>query len=507
MKFGCRPNPHLYEINVRVFVERLSREYGRSFTLSNVPDEAWSALAHRGFNLVWLMGVWKRSPGALRLARRDPTLRQVYDEVLPGWTESDIGASPYAVFDYTLDAALGKPDHLAQVRESLNRQGLGLILDFVTNHLALDHPWTFSHPGRFVEGTDAAVRAHPDWFFSHDGKSFLAHGRDPNFPAWRDTAQVNFFSPDLRQAVLQEMLRIAGMADGVRCDMAMLGLNGVFGGVWEGYLGGSAAPAGEFWSELIGAVRHRFPGFVFIAEVYWGREAELLRLGFDFVYDKSFYDKLRFGTIGEIREHVLTSPFEPSRAVRFIENHDEARELAAFGRERLPAAAVILATLPGLRLFHDGQLEGRRIRLPVQLLRGPDELTDPEIPRMYDRLLQICSAPAYHNGEWTHGQVDRASVGDASHLGLLAWWWRYRDELKLVVVNYTAGPARGRVRLTPFVKVSAQYGVQDEFTGEMDRHATFGVSKDGLLIRLEPWSFRLFRIHRIGGLSLRSATH
>ena len=70
-----RPCPHLYEINACLFLKRMSRKYGRTLTLATVPDEEWKQLATLGFDLVWLMGVWERSPGSRQKALTDPILR------------------------------------------------------------------------------------------------------------------------------------------------------------------------------------------------------------------------------------------------------------------------------------------------------------------------------------------------------------------------------------------------------------------------------------------------
>jgi len=75
---------------------------------------------------------------------------------------------------------------MAQLRSKLNRLGLGLILDFVPNHVALDHPWTRSSQ-RFIQVKESDFQAHPDQFFTCEGGNF-AHGRDPNLPPWTDTA-------------------------------------------------------------------------------------------------------------------------------------------------------------------------------------------------------------------------------------------------------------------------------------------------------------------------------
>src|SRR5215469_9742406 len=62
-----RPNPHLYEINTWQWLEELSVRLGREITLNEVPDSEWDALARLGFNIVWLVGVWRRSPESRRI--------------------------------------------------------------------------------------------------------------------------------------------------------------------------------------------------------------------------------------------------------------------------------------------------------------------------------------------------------------------------------------------------------------------------------------------------------
>ena len=487
-----RRHPHLYEVNARIFLKRVSEKYHRPLTLATVPEEEWQLIRRRGFDMVWLMGVWQRSPGARQQALLNPALRREYNQVLPGWTDKDVGGSPYAVYAYSLDPALGGEEELAQLRSRLNRLGLGLMLDFVPNHLAFDHPWTFSHPEWFVQGSKADARTHPDWFFSPNGEVYLAHGKDPHFPPWTDTIQVNFFSADLRQALIDDLLHIAEVADGVRCDMAMLALNSVFQRVWRKLLRGYRHPGTEFWAETIERVKRQRPDFLLLAEVYWGLEQKLQQMGFDFTYDKLLYDKLRFLTSGDIRSHLMVDGLYQQRSAHFIENHDELRAVAAFGRERSLAAAVLIATIPGLRLFHDGQLEGRRIRLPVQLVREPKEAADPEIVKFYDRLLAICNAPTFHDGEWRLLEATRAWQGNESHHNLLAWLWHYDKKFKIVVVNYSSNPAQGRLKLPlPFetMERAVFYDELAEMTYIRDPNELRSL---GLYIGLGPWQAHLF---------------
>ncbi len=490
-----RRHPHLYEINARLFIRRLCEKYQRTLTLATVPEEEWQLLKQRGFDIIWLMGVWQRSPGARKEAQLNSALRREYDQVLPGWKEEDVAGSPYAIYSYSLDPILGEPGELDQLKPKLNRKGLSLMLDFVPNHLALDHPWVLSHPERFVQGSQSDANTHPDWFFKSDNGIHLAHGKDPCFPPWTDTVQVNFYSTDLREALVNELLRIAEVADGVRCDMAMLALNEVFERVWGGIVKDYPRPQTEFWAEAIGRVKQQRPDFLFLAEVYWGLEQKLQQIGFDFTYDKGRYDLLRCSAPSDIRNYIvsrLTDVSYQQRSARFIENHDEPRAIVAFGRERSLAAAVVLATFPGLRFFHDGQLEGRRIHLPVQLVREPEETPDPEIMSFYDRLLAICNTPAFHDGEWTLMEVSQAGKGNESYHNLLAWCWCYAEQFKIVVVNYSPNPAEGRLKLTPPLENTDRVTFRDELTDTAYTQDPKELSSQGLYIALSPFHAFIF---------------
>src|SRR4030042_539988 len=202
-----RMNPHLYEVNTRVFLGRFSRKYRRKLTLTTIPGDEWRFIINKGFDLLWLMGVWQRSTAARQQALLHNDLRRRYNVVLPGWTDEDIAGSPYAVHTYTLDKSLGEETDLVRIRSLLQNRGHKLILDFVPNHFALDTPWVSSHPDWFVRGSNIDAGKHPEWFFSPDGEVFFAHGTDPNFPPWTDTVQVNYFSAALRQAMVNKLLR------------------------------------------------------------------------------------------------------------------------------------------------------------------------------------------------------------------------------------------------------------------------------------------------------------
>lgn len=319
--------PVIYEINTFVWLYELSERHQRPVTLANVPAQEWDALGALRVDAVWFMGVWERSPASMRVSNANAAQQVEFQRALPDYQRVDNIGSAYSVRAYVVDARLGGAAGLAAARAELAARGLRLILDFVPNHVALDHAWVTEHPEYFVRGAlDDLARAPQD--FSAQGDNVIAHGRDPYFPPWRDVAQLNIFDAGLRAAALETTLTLAAQCDGVRCDMAMLMLNEIFARTWGDRAG--AAPEAEYWRALIPAVKAQYPDFIFIAEAYWNREFELMQQGLDYCYDKRLYDRLAHENAASVREHLQAGVDYQDRLVRFIENHDEARAATAF---------------------------------------------------------------------------------------------------------------------------------------------------------------------------------
>jgi glycosidase len=206
-----------------------------------------------------------------------------------------------------------------RARRELAKRGLRLMLDFVPNHMAPDHPWVAEHPEFFVGGSEDDLGRAPQNYFrvqTASGPRIFAYGRDPYFAGWPDTIQLNYGNPALQEAMIGELVKIAGQCDGVRCDMAMLVLPDIFERTW-------GIPAQPFWPRATGRVRERFPDFCFMAEVYWDMEWELLRQGFDYAYDKRLYDRLCRESARVVNTHLYADLSYQEHMVRFIENHDE----------------------------------------------------------------------------------------------------------------------------------------------------------------------------------------
>lgn len=486
---GWPAHPVLYELDTWCWLEDLGRVHGRPVTLATVPEEAWAAIAGLGFDAVWLMGVWERSPAGRAISLQDPGLLEAFRRALPDFAPEDDVGSPYCVRRYEVDSRLGGPEGLAAARAALRRRGLRLILDFVPNHVALDHPWVTDHPERFVQGGAADAGGDPASFVAIGGRTF-ALGRDPHFPAWPEVLQLNAFEPGLRAAMVATLIEIAGQCDGVRCDMAMLMLNEVFQRTWGARAG--ARPAADFWAVVIPAVRARAPGFLFLAEVYWDLEWTLQQQGFDGCYDKTLYDRLEQGGAEPVRQHLLAEDAYQRRLVRFIENHDEPRAALAFPGAWGRAAAVALLTLPGFRLLHEGQLEGRRVRTPVFLARRAAEPPDHGLEAFYRRLLQATRGPLFRDGDWRLCERGGWSGGEGC-LALLTWCWTRGDERALVVVNFGEAKARGRVRWPWTVAGTGEVLLEDVLSGERFERNGGELREQGLYVELPPWGYHLLR--------------
>jgi glycosidase len=483
-------NPIIYEINTWVWLHELNQRYERSITLAIVPAEEWDKIAGLGVDAVWLMGVWERSPAGTQIARQHEDLQTEFQRVLVDFSPEDVVGSPYCVHRYLVDEHLGGPEGLTAAREALAERNILLMLDFVPNHVALDHPWVVEHPEYFIQGDDDDLAERPGEFFETGGKVF-AHGRDPYFPPWTDTVQLSAFSPGLRQAAIDTLGSISDQCDGVRCDMAMLLINRVFEQTW-GHRAGERA-ASEFWWQVIKAVREKHHGFLFMAEAYWDMEWELQQQGFDYCYDKRLYDCLVHETAETIRQHLRADPNYQEKLVRFIENHDEPRAASIFGPQRFGAAAVTMATLPGAKLFHQGQFEGRQIRLPVQLGRRPLEQGIRNLETFYRTLLQAIRETVFRDGEWRLCELT-GWPDNARYTNLIAWCWRQGDERRLIVVNLSDLGAEARISPPWDDLVERAYRLTDVFSGDMYARTGAEMSDPGLYVGLQAWDFHFLRI-------------
>jgi glycosidase len=487
---GAPRYPSLYQINTRVSLTQLSQTLGRHATLDDIPDDELDRLAALGFDWIWLLSVWRTGVAARDISRANLEWRHEFQEALPDLREDDIAGSGFAITGYTVHPGLGGDAALARVRQRLRERGLRLMLDFVPNHTAPDHPWVEEHPEYYVAGTESDLAEAPHNYTRlrlRNGDKVLALGRDPYFAGWPDTLQLDYSNPATQEAMRGELLRIAGQCDGVRCDMAMLILPDVFERTW-----GRRAPL--FWPDTTRAVRERNPGFCFMAEVYWDLEWTMQQQGFDYAYDKRLYDRLRDGHARPVREHLLAGLDYQDKLARFLENHDEPRAAATFAPGMHHAAALVTYLSPGLRFFHQGQFEGRRKRISPHLVRAPLEPTEDTVQRFYDRLLAVLRSANVRDGEWRLLECRPAWDGNWTSEGFLAFAWQCDDERLVVAVNYAGNQGQCYVRL-PFGDLSGRaIRLEDVMSGAQYERAGSDLVSAGLYVDLPSWGFHVFEV-------------
>lgn len=325
---------------------------------------------------IWFMGVWKNSPKSRSIAQTMPELQPNYHSVKQNLELEDIYGSPYSIFEYLPDLLVSKEKDLTNLHTNLKQLGKKLILDFVPNHMAIDSPIVDSNPDLFLIASEFVSSKNS---FLHQNGNVYVHGRDPYFDGWTDTIQWDFSNPNVEKKHIEILKSIAKQSDGVRCDMAMLLLPDVF----EKTHGKKSS---YDWSRVIQSVREEFPHFKFYAEAYWGMEDRLLSLGFDASYDKSIYDAFKNQNLDFISQNLKEN--SGIKNIRFLENHDEERAKHQFGESSRTYFSLLCAD-ECILLFHAGQEMGLSKKIPVQMIRTDNEVTDLSSKEFYDRAFVV----------------------------------------------------------------------------------------------------------------------
>ncbi len=133
-------NPLLYQVNTRMLLAELAVALDRPATLDDVPDAFLDDVATRGFDWVWMLGIWQTGEAGRAVSASNPGWLAEYVDALPDFTPADVAGSPFAIVDYRVHREFGGDPALARLRSRLAQRGLKLLLDFVPNHTAIDHP-------------------------------------------------------------------------------------------------------------------------------------------------------------------------------------------------------------------------------------------------------------------------------------------------------------------------------------------------------------------------------
>ena len=181
------------------------------------------------------------------------------------------------------------------------------------------------------------------------------------------------------------------------------------------------------------------------------------------------------------------------KSARFLENHDEQRAAVKFGERNSLAAAVLISTIPGMKFYFDGQFEGKKIKLPLQLGREPIEKPSAKIEKFYNKLLRITSNKIFTVGEFQ--KLDPFSAGESnnSYENMFAWEWKMENEKWIIVINYSDSTSQCRLRFeTPRGKNNItliDHLSDDKYTRQVDE-----IQRLGLFIELKNYHSHIFSV-------------
>eukprot|EP00761_Pharyngomonas_kirbyi_P009896 gb/GECH01009914.1/.p1 GENE.gb/GECH01009914.1/~~gb/GECH01009914.1/.p1 ORF type:complete len:493 (+),score=126.30 gb/GECH01009914.1/:1-1479(+) len=483
----------LVQISTRPWLFSLSKKYNQKITqLSDVPHKEYLKLRDKGFNMLWMMGIWKLGSHGLEFDRQH---KDDYAQHLPDCNEDDIIGSPYAIVDYVCNPELGSNSDILQLKKFLNSIGMELMLDFVPNHTAVDCEWVNQDPNMYVRAPPHEIENH-----QIDPNVYLpsAQGIAYGGGDWKDTAQLNYWNSKTIDNMKENLLRVASLCDAIRCDMAMLVLNNHIQSNWGYQLEarGFKPPLGEFWEDAISHVKQKYPHVKFLAECYGETESRLQELGFDFTYDKAFYDILRTYHLDNIRGYLENNSLKYLKhSAHFTENHDEPTAVTAFDHDwqKSNMATLICMTIPGMKFFHEPQLSGYENRLEIHLRRSATEPSNPYVVRFTADLLEILSheSGVFGKGEWKIHHVH----GDDGWR-FLCWKWELGNERRLVIVNYsdqTAGGVIPDLLQSSSSDLTDRFSVQDLLTGDVFFHCCDDIEKNGLGVMLRAWTAQILK--------------
>ncbi|HNS50865.1 MAG TPA: alpha-amylase family glycosyl hydrolase [Anaerolineae bacterium] len=483
------PSLVLLAKNTYVWLHQLSQRYGRPVTrLDQVPDDELDTMARWGFNGLWLIGLWERSPASARIKQ------------LCGNPEAV--ASAYSLYDYRVAQDLGGEEAFGDLRARAWQRGIRMASDMVPNHVGIFSRWVIEHPDWFVSLDQCPFPSYrfdgPD--LSGDGRvgifvedhyydrtdaavvfkrldrwtgeaRYIYHGNDGTSMPWNDTAQLNYLNPEVREAVIQTILHVARQTPVIRFDAAMTLTKKHYQRLWypEPGTGGAiptraehgttkaafdAAMPAEFWREVVERVAAEAPDTLLLAEAFWLLEGYFVRtLGMHRVYNSAFMHMLRDEDNAKYRMAIKnTLEFDPEilkRYVNFMSNPDEETALAQFGKgDKYFGICTVMATLPGLPMFGHGQVEGLAERYGMEYRRAyRDEAPDLDLVHRHERqVLPLLHHRPLFAGVEHFCLYDFASAGADVCEDVFAYSNRRGSERALVLYHNRFATARGWIR-------------------------------------------------------------
>jgi glycosidase len=519
--------------NIYVWLDQLSRQYGRPITqLDHIPDQELDTLAEWGFTGLWLIGLWERSQASRKIKQ------------LCGNPEA--AASAYSLYDYQIAADLGGESAYGDLRNRAWQRGIRLASDMVPNHMAIDSRWVIEHPDWFVSldyspfgsysfsGPDLSQDERTgiyleDHYYSRDdaavvfrradhwtgSERYIYHGNDGTSMPWNDTAQLDYLNPEVREAVIQMILQVAHRFPIIRFDAAMTLTKRHYQRLWfpEPGTGGDipsradhgmtrgqfdALMPNEFWREVVDRVAQEAPDTLLLAEAFWLMEGYFVRtLGMHRVYNSAFMNMLRDEENAKYRSVIKnTLEFDPEvlkRFVNFMNNPDERTAVDQFGKDdKYFGVCTLMVTMPGLPMFGHGQIEGFTEKYGMEYRRAYwDEQPEAHLVGRHQREIFPLLHRRHLFADVQHFLLyDFFTAEGHVNEDVLAYSNRNGGERVLVIYHNRFASARG------WIRTSVAYSVK---TGEGDeRTLTRKGLGEGLGLHAGGDYFCIFRDHVSG---------
>jgi len=544
--------------NTYVWLDQLSHKYGkRIMRLDQIPEAEIADIASRGVTGLWLVGIWQRSPTSRKIKH------------LCG--RPDALASAYSLLSYRTAEELGGEDALVVFREKLAARNLQLACDMVPNHTGMDAAWLFQHPDRYL-----TIPENPDARFSFDTPNlsdnpadeiyiekgyydqsgaaevfklvltktgevrYVYHGNDGTSMPWNDTAQLNYLNPATRQALLDEIVKIARKFSIIRLDAAMTLTRKHFKRLWFPSPGsGQFIPTRnhfrmtaqefdqqmphEFWEEVIRELSKKSPHTLLIAEAFWLTEHFFINeIGMHRVYNSAFMHQLRDEQNREYRSYLKsilrTDPAMLERFVNFLTTPDEQPAILQFGKStKYLGACRLLACLPGLPMFGHGQWEGLKEHYGMDIASpAMREEADQKLMSAHERFIRpLLRRRAEFSSAASLRMYDLVQSDGLVNENVFAFSQSSRENSWLILFNNSAAPARGKINTNTAQKMNnggsgraealplwrnlrlptaAEIRLLEALDGNQPEKETRVDISSGLALRLGPYESRVYRV-------------
>ncbi len=480
--------------NAFVWLDQLSKKYRQPIThLDQIPDQELDNLASWGFTGLWLIGLWQRSQASARI-------KQICGN-------PEALASAYSLYDYVIAPDLGGEPAYQTLKARAFQRGIRMASDLVPNHMGIDSPWVMERPDWFISlpyspypnytfqgpnlsgndhigvyiedhyftRSDAAVVFKREDFRTGDTR-YIYHGNDGTSMPWNDTAQLNYLIPEVREQVIQTILKVARLSPVIRFDAAMTLTKEHYQRLWYPKPGsGGDIPTRaehgiskeefnrlfpvEFWKEVVDRIAAEAPDTLLMAEAFWLMENYFVRsLGMHRVYNSAFMHLMRDENNEKYRSILKASlEFSPEifkRYVNFMNNPDEQTAVAQFGKgDKYFGICTLLATLPGLPMFGHGQLEGNAEKYGMEYRKAYiDEPVDTDLMERHRReIFPLLRRRAQFTGIRNFLMYDFFTSPDSINQNVFACSNQVNGQASLVLYNNAYPSTQGRVH------ISAQY--------------------------------------------------